>query len=262
MAKTNYNCTEDGFCVIDTVDKKPKVKKSNPLSIRSKKKQGKIIYFGDPMCSWCWGISENIEKLKNKYSDKLEFELVMGGLRSGGGDPWNDQMKEFLRHHWMQVNAVSGQPFNYDLLAWDEFNYDTEPACRAVRIIRDMAPALEFDFYREIQYKFYVDNEDPKRSDFYRSICAKLKIPFKAFRPLFLSSVYCDIVKEDFKRAMDYGVRGFPTVLLETKDKHTAICTGFATFEQMCDRIEIVLNRGGKVEKIRKKIRVFGLFNL
>lgn len=257
MAKTNYNCTDDGFCVMDTNSKKPKVKK-----LKSKRKPGKIIYFGDPMCSWCWGISDNFKKLKDKYAGKFDFELVMGGLRPGGGDPWNDQMKQFLRHHWSQVSAVSGQPFKYDLLAWDEFNYDTEPACRAVRIIRDMAPHLEFDFYREIQFKFYAENEDPKNSDFYRTICAKFKIPFKAFRPMFLSSVYCDIVKEDFNKSLEYNVRSFPTVLFETKDKLETICNGYATFNQMNERIENIINQPNKVERLKKKIKVFGLFNL
>jgi len=256
MAKKNYNCTDDGFCVIDTSAKKSKIKKSV-----LKKKRGKIIYFGDPMCSWCWGISNDIEKLKNHYSDKFDFEMVMGGLRAGGGDPWNDQMKGFLKHHWQQVQAASGQPFKYDILDKDFFNYDTEPPCRAVRIVRDMAPGLEFDFYRAIQYKFYVENEDPGSSDFYRSICAKLKIPFKAFRPMFLSSVYCDIVKEDFKKASNYNVRGFPTIMLETKDKQLTICNGYASFEQMSDSIENASARPKSIKKWKKKIGVFGLFN-
>jgi putative protein-disulfide isomerase len=256
MAKKTYNCTEDGFCVIESTSNKPKINILKP-----KKKLDKIIYFGDPMCSWCWGISNDLEKLKNKYAGKYNFELVMGGLRPGGGDLWNDQMKNFLKHHWEQVHSTTGQPFNYDLLTRNEFDYDTEPACRAVRIIRDMAPELEFDFYREIQYKFYVKNEDPKSSDFYRSICADLKIPFKAFRPLFLSAIYCDIVKEDFKKSLDYGVRGFPAVILETKNNQINVCNGFATFDEMDSRIQKIEGEPIQNKKSKKKINIFGLFS-
>ena len=251
MAKILPNCTDNGFCAIDSSTHKTKKKKSG-----LKKMKDKVIYFGDPMCSWCWGISESVLELKNKYAQKLDFELVMGGLRPGGGDPWNTQMKDFLRHHWEQVHTYSGQTFNFDLLEWDEFNYDTEPACRAVRIIRDMAPEKELDFYREIQYQFYGGNKDPKISDFYRAICSKLNIPFKAFRPLFLSSVYCDTIKEDFIKTRNYGVRGFPAIILEYKGQQIPICSGFATFQEMSDRIEQAF--GSSINKSgRKKINIF-----
>jgi putative protein-disulfide isomerase len=254
MVRKTYNCTEDGFCVIDSASKTPKIKK-----LKSKKKQGKIIYFGDPMCSWCWGISDNIEKIKNKYNKTFGFEMVMGGLRSGGDEIWSDELKDFLKHHWKQVNSISGQPFDYGFFSRNTFDYNTEPACRAVRIIRDMAPELEFDFYKEIQYKFYAENEDPKTSDFYRSICAGLKIPFKAFRPLFLSSVYCDLVEVDFKKARDYGVRGFPTVMIETNDQQIVICNGFSTFEEMDNRIQETISK--KAKKAKNGINILRLFN-
>jgi putative protein-disulfide isomerase len=251
--KTN-NCNENGFCVIDSDTKTPKTQKA-----KKKNKQGKIIYFGDPMCSWCWGISENISKLKAKYSKKFDFELVVGGLRSSGDEIWSDQLKDFLKHHWKQVNSISGQPFDYGFFNRETFDYNTEPACRAVRIVRDMAPDLEFDFYKKIQYKFYAKNEDPKTSDFYRSICADLKIPFKAFRPLFLSAVYCEIVKKDFNKARDYSVRGFPTVIFEINNQQISICNGFSTIEQMDSRIQKVL--GQQKEKTKSRIKILGLFS-
>ena len=54
-----------------------------------------IIYVGDPMCSWCWGISPDLIKLRDHYREsQVAFRIVLGGLRPGGGDPWDDQMKE------------------------------------------------------------------------------------------------------------------------------------------------------------------------
>lgn len=257
MNKNFYNCTDDGFCVIDT-DKHITRKKRN----KPKKKRGKIIYFADPMCSWCWGISGHISAIKQKYAERLDFEMVMGGLRIGGGEQWDEKLKTFLKHHWEQVQKTSGQPFNFDLLSWDSFNYDTEPACRAVRIIRDLTPEKEYDFYREIQYQFYVENNDPSHSDFYRPICTQLDIPFKAFRPLFLSSVYCETIKEDFKRTVGYGVKGFPTVILEIDEQQINIADGYTETEEMSKRIDKSLESykaGKSMRNIRSK--VFGFFS-
>jgi putative protein-disulfide isomerase len=65
--------------------------------------EGKIIYVGDPMCSWCYGISKHLILLKNHFSN-LEFNIVVGGLRPGGGDVWDEQFKVFIQHHWKEVN--------------------------------------------------------------------------------------------------------------------------------------------------------------
>lgn len=57
-----------------------------------------IRYVGDPMCSWCWGISPVVKKLA-EYCEQhgLSFVMTMGGLRAGGGDAWNSAFKDFLR---------------------------------------------------------------------------------------------------------------------------------------------------------------------
>ncbi|MFQ5523922.1 MAG: DsbA family protein, partial [Acidimicrobiia bacterium] len=39
----------------------------------------KLIYVGDPMCSWCWGFAPEIEDLADEYP----VEVVVGGLRPG-----------------------------------------------------------------------------------------------------------------------------------------------------------------------------------
>jgi hypothetical protein len=72
---------------------------------------GEILYFGDPMCSWCWGITNDLEMLKEHFKQELQFELILGGLRPGGGDKWDKKMKKMLKGHWgmlmiVQVNLL------------------------------------------------------------------------------------------------------------------------------------------------------------
>lgn len=148
---------------------------------------GKLIYFGDPMCSWCWGITNHLGKLREEFKGRLDFEMVMGGLRPGGGELWNEEMKTMLRQHWEHVEEASGQPFNYALLDWDEFEYDTEPPARAVRVIRDLKPEKELMFYEATQRAFYVENHDPNTIDFYKPLCDQIEVSFETFKALFES---------------------------------------------------------------------------
>lgn len=227
---------EDDVCTTDVVQTGTDHVKIENVST------GKLIYFGDPMCSWCWGITNHLEKLRDEFKDTLEFGMIMGGLRPGGGELWNDEMKAMLREHWEHVEKASGQPFNHDLLNWDEFEYDTEPPARAVRVIRDLKPEKELEFYKIIQHAFYVENGDPNKMNFYKPLCAQIDVFFETFKALFESPGYSQLVRQDFQYAQQLGVRGFPAVVLQQEDKYTAISMGYSTFETMKERVEQLLS--------------------
>ena len=203
---------------------------------RKKEIDKEIIYVGDPMCSWCWGISNHLKALKNHYS-QYKFSIVLGGLRPGGGEAWDDKMKSFLKHHWEEVTKRSGQPFGYALFDKEDFNYDTEPACRAVvtakRWVED-----DLAFYEAVSRKFYVENEDPNEIEFYRSICKAFKIPFDDFVADFKSEELKYKTHQDFQLNRQWGVRGYPTVLFKTGNQLYQINHGYSEFEQMKAVIE------------------------
>lgn len=201
----------------------------------------KLIYVGDPMCSWCYGIAEELATTKDMLGETVDYELVVGGLRAGGGDQWNTQFREFLRHHWEEVSAASDQPFSYDLLDQDQFEYDTEPSCRAVVVVQEMKPSVQFIFFKSIQKKFYQDNEDPNHINFYESICEDHGIDFKAFKKKFKSESARLKTKKHFDRARALGVNSFPTIILQDGDQYHIIAKGFAKSTDMVSRIKKIL---------------------
>lgn len=202
----------------------------------------KLIYFGDPMCSWCWGLSHHLKRLIAHYNGRLDFEIVMGGLRPGGGDPWTEDFRNMLRTHWEHVSEASGQPFNYDFFEREHFDYNTEPPARAVRVIRDLAPTQELEFYEFIQSAFYVENLDPGLPEFYRAPCLTLGIEHPEFEVRFNSDQYKLLIRKDFTRAQQIGVRGFPSILLQIEDKIHVVTLGYAEFTQMQGVIDKLIN--------------------
>jgi putative protein-disulfide isomerase len=197
-----------------------------------------VIYVGDPMCSWCWGLSPALLKLRDHCERSgLGFRVVVGGLRPGGGDAWTAQFKDFLRHHWNEIHERSGQPFSHRLFDLPVFEYDTEPACRAVVAARPWLKERELAFFEAVQRKFYVDNEDPKQPGFYESICTQFGLDYEQFLQRFSSEEARQQTLADFRLNRSWGVRAYPSVLLRKGEALTAIAVGFDTFEQMRDRI-------------------------
>lgn len=198
-----------------------------------------IIYVGDPMCSWCWGISPALNQLEDAAAaNGIPYRIVLGGLRPGGGEAWDEKFREFLAHHWEEVTERSGQPFGTDLFQRDSFNYDTEPSCRAVVAARTMDPKTEGRFFELTQHRFYVLNEDPNETAFYRPICEELGLDFDRFAELFVSDEMKDLTRKDFQLNRSWGVTGYPTVIFRKGDELMAIARGYAEFDQMWQAVE------------------------
>lgn len=227
------NC-EDGICRVDGGRPEISIENNKDMS---------IIYVGDPMCSWCYGISPVVSQLQ-QYCDNenITFEIVVGGLRAGGGDAWNDQFKSFLRNEWQTIERVTGQPFQFDLLTKDYFNYDTEPACRAIVVAKGMLPedneASLSRFFQVVQRKFYCDNEDPKDVNFYQSICKSHNIHFAEFKTNFESDDAKSLTIEAFKTCRSLGVRGFPSFVMIKEGKIILLASGYTKFHEIIEKLE------------------------
>lgn len=168
----------------------------------------------------------------------IPFHVVMGGLRPGGGEEWNTDFKSFLRHHWDQVHERSGQPFGDKLFDLAEFDYNTEPACRAVVTARLMDDSLALPFCAHVHHHFYVRSQDPKTVDFYKPVCEALGLDFDRFSHLFSSQEIRNRTVEDFQKSRQWGVSGFPTVVYRRENSMYAIARGYSTFENMVGHLQ------------------------
>jgi len=225
-----YCDPETGVCEINTSRTKP--------SENAETLNNTLIYFGDPMCSWCWGIAPEIDELLDDIGDEYNFKLVMGGLRPGGGDPWNDEMKNYLREHWQHVIEKSGQPFSFDLFERNEFDYNTEPPCRAVKTAQSFDESLGLPFYHSVQHHFYAKNNDPGDVSFYEPVCDEFEINFQEFEKRFRSEEIRKRTRQDFSFTQHLGVRGFPSLILVLDNQPYYIARGYSTRERMNKRIE------------------------
>lgn len=244
------NCDiETGTCSIG--DLSPK----NPLQTKEYLHDMSLIYIGDPMCSWCWGSSGVVKEARASALEKgIQFSAIVGGLRPGGGDEWNDTIKRFLRKEWGNIQHATKQPFSFKILDREEFNYDTEPSCRAVVVARDMWQGIDdndqklLDFFSAIQYKFYVGGEDPTTLDFYKSICIEHGIDFEKFSEIFESTEAKDKTHEEFLLNRSWNIKGFPSFALRVGNQVTPIGSGYMQIDTINQAIQTAIS---KVEKTK-----------
>jgi len=196
-------------------------------------KKKEIVAVLDPMCSWCWGFEPVLHKLRDELSDEVEFSLILGGLRSSGEQVWDDAFKVYLRSHWKSVEEKTTQGFNLDLLEKESFDYDTEPACRAVVTVKTLDKTKEFSFFRALQEAFYRKGEDITQTDVIADIARAEGVDRSEFIALFVSDEMKEKTKADVYKARSMGANVFPSIVLIDEEGHLCVIKGYKSYEEI-----------------------------
>jgi putative protein-disulfide isomerase len=172
-----------------------------------------LIYFVDPMCSWCYGFSPVIADIRRAFGRALPVRLVMGGLRPGTDTPMTDTAKTELRGHWNHVHEASGLPFDGAVLDRPDFLYDTDPAARAVVRVRREDPELALTYLAGVQRAFYAENRDVTDPEVLADLAAEFGLEREAFLADFETRDLKEETWRDYGTAQRAGVTGFPTLV-------------------------------------------------
>ncbi|GAB3531675.1 DsbA family protein [Pontibacter brevis] len=202
-----------------------------------------LIYVMDPMCSWCYGFAPVIKLLVKEQEDNMQFKLVMGGLRPGTEQPLDEQMKESIKHHWQDVEKVSGQPIDYGFFDREGFVYDTEPGCRAVVTARYIKPEIEFEMAEEVQKAFYALNQDITKAEVLAAIAGKFNIEADDFLERFNSEEMKEKTQQDFVIARHLQANAFPSLYLLNGTNIHLLSRGYRTYEGMAAHLNKALEK-------------------
>ncbi|MFK8037260.1 MAG: DsbA family protein [Crocinitomicaceae bacterium] len=190
-----------------------------------------LIYVGDTMCSWCYGFANNLDDFISAHPE-LKLHLVQGGLRPNNVEKAID-MADFLKEHWVEINKRTNQPFSYDILSDPNFVYDTEPASRAVVVVRMIDPSKELAFFKAVQTAFYHDNKNTNQLETYLEIAKKMAIDVNKFAELFESDEAKYNTKADFQLSSEMGVKGFPTTIIKKGKEFIMLSNGYRELEDL-----------------------------
>ncbi len=202
-----------------------------------------LIYVVDPMCSWCWGFSPVLEELRRQYQEQISFQLMLGGLRPGNTERFDNSRRGYILQHWHAVQERTGQPFNFNFQMGSTFTYDTEPASRAIVVVRQLVPGQEWAFLKEIQVAFYIDNADVTKIEILEGLVVKLGMDGLLFRQAFQDSQARQAVWQEFDQAREMGVSGFPALLGKQGQAISTFMYGYQDVETLRPLIDQFLEK-------------------
>ena len=194
-----------------------------------------VIYVGDPMCSWCWGIAPQLDDLRGRLD--VPFRIVTGGLRPGPDAKPIELLTGFLSAEWTRIAKATGQPFDHSLLQRPDWIYDTEPACRAVAVMRSLDEARAWPLFKRIQRAFYAEGVLTTTAEAFPPLVAEVGGDPDAFARAYGSPEYAGAAWADFSTVREWGITSFPSVVARVGDQGHLLTIGYSTAEVMLQRL-------------------------
>jgi len=198
-----------------------------------------LLYFADPMCSWCWGFSPVMAQVCTKTEGQADLVVMLGGLRPFTDHAMTDKDKSYVRNHWEHVHEASGQPFDFGFFERDGFIYDTEPACRAVVAARRLGPNFAHPMLARLHKAFYAEGRDVTDSETLADLACEVGMQRDEFLREYMDDAARQETLADFNYAQRSQITGFPTLVGVAKDQTpVALTIGFRPWAQLEPALE------------------------
>jgi putative protein-disulfide isomerase len=180
----------------------------------------RLYYFLDPMCSWCWAFRPAMEVVKKNLPSGMTLVHVLGGLAPDTEAPMPEAMREKLKDIWRTIQMkVPGTEFNFRYWEVCTPRRSTYRACRAVIAAGEHGPAM----IEAIQRAYYLKARNPSDRSTLIDLARELGIDAESFAHDLDHPDTQTELERQIALTQAYGVKGFPTLLLETSDNRTFI---------------------------------------
>lgn len=217
--------TENGVCEMPSV---PTENKAG--TIEPGKKPVKILYFTDPICSTCWGIEPQLRKMKLEYGQSVELEYRMGGLlpdwsyNSGGISKPTD-----VAPHWDEVSRHYQMPIVGDVWLEDPLHssYPPSVAFKAAQL-QDEGKAIAF--LRRIREMVFLEKKNITKWAHLADAARDAGLDIGLFEQHYQTDA-ANMFQADLQLAAQWGVRGFPTLLVFNGEGQYEKVYGFKPYE-------------------------------
>lgn len=207
-----------------------------------------LIYCYDAYCGWCYGFSEVIKKIHSEYKNKMEFEVLSGGMVLPEEPVPIGNTAKYIEQGYKRVEELTGAKFGEDYL-WhikhpdqsDWFPNSEKPAI-ALCIFKEYFPNQQVSFAADLQYTLHFEGRDLTDDEAYTQLLEKYNLPAEDFFEKLHDEVYKEQAYYEFALCKQLKVSGFPAVYLQVSDtKFYQLAQGYTSFESLDERIKNVL---------------------
>jgi putative protein-disulfide isomerase len=201
--------------------------------------QIRIYYFFDVLCGWCYGFSPVIQKLHDKYKDKMHFEILSGGMVTGTRIGPIGQVAAYIKDAHKTVEDTAGVPFGEaflkNILEEGSTIFSSIPPSLAMVVFKTQQKENAIPFAGSLQKAVYYDGIDPNDYEAYGRYAASFGLDEKNFVEQMRGNQATAMMEREFEMTNQSGVQGFPTLIAAVGQEMYVLTRGYAPFDKLDD---------------------------
>jgi putative protein-disulfide isomerase len=208
-----------------------------------------IIYFFDALCCWCYGFSPVVKRLKEHFSESLDFAVMSGGMVTGARVAPISMMRNYIEQAFPRVEEITGVKFGEaylaNILRKDDYVSNSLPPAVALTVFKSIRPEAQVEFAHDLQSSFYFDGYDLNRDEVYQELAARYGLNADEFVKQIHSKVFEEATSQEFALVKQFGVNGFPSLALveasEGTMKGNLLAVGYRDFQTLRAAVKSLL---------------------
>ena len=208
-----------------------------------------LIYCYDAYCGWCYGFSDVMKKINSAYKDKLDIEVISGGMILPEQPVHIQATASYIEKAYKEVEKLTGVKFGDDYL-WhiknpqqSDWYPNSEKPAIALCIVKEYFPDQQISFAADLQYSLHYEGRDLTDDEAYRHLVEKYNLPGEEFYSKLYDEYYKAEAYAEFDLCKHLQVDAFPAVLLQVNEsKFHLIARGYTDFATLDLRIKNVIS--------------------
>lgn len=197
----------------------------------------KLIYAFDALCGWCWGFSPVIKKLQEEFKQQYDFEVVSGGLILGERVAEAREIGNYVLKAIPQVEATTGITFGKEykqLMHSGTEKLDSMPPAKFLALVKQISPSQQLQAAQAVQEVHFSRGKNLNLWPTYEEISDKL---FPSHTPTLQAAYFSPeataLAKQDFIKAYQLGIQGYPAVLLNSNKNFYTLSRGYTSYQNL-----------------------------
>jgi putative protein-disulfide isomerase len=201
-----------------------------------------LYYVYDPLCGWCYGFSPVMHQVKDHYKDRVDIEVISGGMVLGDRVGPLSQIAPYIRDGVKRVEDMTGVKFGQsyldDLFGEGKRIMDSWPPCLALTVFKSFAPSQALNFASDIQRAIYFDGLPCGDMENYARLAARYGVNEEEYLSRCQDDAYGLMTRQEFQFAQDLKAQGYPYVVFKNKGKYFLVAHGYTDFETVKSRLD------------------------
>lgn len=208
-----------------------------------------FYYVYDAFCGWCFGFAPVVDKVHANFKDQFRFEVLSGGMMTDNRVGPIKQMAAYIKQAAPRLTELTGVSFSdaylHKVLGNDTYITDSVPPAIALSILKEQAPDRQVYLAHEIQNLVFLEGKDLNDVSVYLPLAAEAGISEADFRQRMAEEKYRTAAEQEFELVQNWGISGFPAVVVEKDEKLYLVGQGYQSYENLSATLQQLLD--GKI---------------